>query len=512
VITSNQYASSTRMKAALFLVLVGVASISALPRAIRPHGWEKIVGGEEATPHEFPWIVDMRRGGHYCGGSIISEEWVMTAAHCSTAAPSNYELVAGDHHIGQTEGTEQRRQVVRIIRHPRYGNTNIQYENDIALMKVDTPFQFNQYVQPAPIPDMTFEPTERAVVAGWGALTEGGGSPVVLYKVEVPVVSDTSCAGSYGAGSIADSMICAGEGGKDSCQGDSGGPMMCERNGVNYLCGIVSWGLGCARPGYPGVYTEVSYFDEWAQEAILPPAESNETWVEQREGCGGVLSGSSGYISYKLDQSYNQNERCIWTIKAEDRESVRIRVRTSGLDPLASISVTELDYEGATTTNTHLVGDLDSHVFNGPVIFLTFQSGSGSGSGFDLEFYGTSYGGATGLIHDHLHNNALSGSQNFPVGGGSYSDNAFGTFVVNPSGASQVSLRVTRLDIEGGSCSYDWISVYNYANGRFTNLSGKICGNSPPTTTFVGTEGILVIFFASDSSITQTGFTYEYTS
>jgi len=382
-------------------------------------------------------------------------------------------------------------------------------------MKVEPPFVFNQYVQPARIPDISFLPTERSVVAGWGALTEGGSSPVVLYKVDVPHVSDASCRGSYGQNAIADSMICAGEGGKDSCQGDSGGPMMCERGGVNYLCGIVSWGLGCAREGYPGVYTEVSYFDEWSRDAILPPAETNETWVEQREGCGGVLSGSSGYIAYKVGQAYSPNERCVYTIHADsDRESIRVRVRSSGLGPGASLTVTELDYEGAATTTTTTLSDLENHVFRGPVLFLVFSTGTSLpiGTGFDLDFYGTSYGGATGLNHDHLHNRAASGSQNFPVNGGQYRDNAFGTFIVNPTASRSTALRITRMDIEGGSCTYDWINVYNYANGQFTSLSGRLCGSNPPAATYTGTEGVLIIFFRTDSSITQTGFTYEYSS
>jgi len=381
-------------------------------------------------------------------------------------------------------------------------------------MKVDPPFVFNDYVKPAAVPNMTFSPTARATVAGWGALTEGGSSPVVLYKVDVPVVTDESCRSSYGSSSVADSMICAGEGGKDSCQGDSGGPMMCERDGVNYLCGIVSWGLGCARPGYPGVYTEVSYFDEWAADAIVPPQETNETWVEQTEGCGGVLVGSSGYISYKLGEAYNANERCLWTIRSDsDRESIRIKVRNSGLDSGAVLIVTEVDFEDATTSRTIAIEDLESHVFNGPAVFVTFVAGGfAAGTGFDLEFYGTSYGGSTGLNHDNLFNGGASGTQSFPVGGGSYQDNAFGTFVVNPAGARSTSLIVTRLDIEGGSCAYDWIRVFSFSDGQWSPVSEKLCGNSPPGSPYTGPEGLLVVFFKTDSSITQTGFSYSWTS
>ena len=98
-----------------------------------------------------------------------------------------------------------------------------------------------------------------------GTTTEGGPCPDVLQKVAVPIVADDECRAAYGEGDILDSMICAGveAGGVDSCQGDSGGPMVCD--GGSYLCGIVSWGYGCARPGIPGVYTEVSYFVDWVQ-------------------------------------------------------------------------------------------------------------------------------------------------------------------------------------------------------------------------------------------------------
>lgn len=98
--------------------------------------------------------------------------------------------------------------------------------------------------------------------------------------MEVPVVSDTDCRVSYGVTDIADHMICAGlpEGGKDACQGDSGGPLFA--NGTQY--GIVSWGYGCARPDYPGVYTEVAYFVDWIYDHLQMP------WGKGSEGIGGL--------------------------------------------------------------------------------------------------------------------------------------------------------------------------------------------------------------------------------
>merc|ERR1711974_280318 len=105
-------------------------------------------------------------------------------------------------------------------------------------------------------------------VSGWGTTSEGGSLARILQKVDVPVVSDKSCRKSYSTSQIADSMICAGfeQGGKDSCQGDSGGPFMCG----NQLSGVVSWGYGCAEAGYPGVYTQTSYFVDWVNSTCKP--------------------------------------------------------------------------------------------------------------------------------------------------------------------------------------------------------------------------------------------------
>jgi len=236
--------------------VLGVAAISAIP-AVRKVFPERIVGGSQATRGEFPWIVQIKRGGHYCGGSIVNNNWIVTAAHCAVASVSGYQIVAGEHNLSQNEGSEQTRSVSSITRHPNYNSNTL--ANDIAVMRVNSPFTFNANVQPANIPNAGFTPATNVVAAGWGTLTEGGSLPNVLMKVTVPMVSLASCRASYGSGSILNGMICAGTGGRDSCQGDSGGPL---HSGTT-LAGIVSWGSGCARPNYPGVYTETAYFAAW---------------------------------------------------------------------------------------------------------------------------------------------------------------------------------------------------------------------------------------------------------
>jgi len=227
-----------------------------------------IIGGVEAQKGEFPWMVDIRRPSHICGASIVNSEWVVTAAHCTQGGVVGYTVVAGDHDITDNEGTEQTRTIERIVNHPSYSPST--FENDISLMKVSQPFNLNQRVQPVALPSSHFIPTVNTTTAGWGRTSEGGSSSSALLKVDVPYVDDATCNQAY-SGRIKDSMICAGvlgEGGKDACQGDSGGPLMCNTGSTNFLCGIVSWGTGCARPNYPGVYTEVTYFSEWVNSVI----------------------------------------------------------------------------------------------------------------------------------------------------------------------------------------------------------------------------------------------------
>ena len=174
-----------------------------------------------------------------------------------------FQIVAGEHNQDVDEGNEQEIVLSKIIQHEDYNGFTV--SNDVSVLKLSKPLTFNKYVQAIPLPEPGHAASGECIVSGWGTTSEGGSTPDVLMHVKVPIVSDAECRDAYGQSEIEDSMLCAGvpEGGKDSCQGDSGGPLACEDTGSRYLAGVVSWGYGCARPNYPGVYTEVSYFVDW---------------------------------------------------------------------------------------------------------------------------------------------------------------------------------------------------------------------------------------------------------
>merc|ERR1711892_1641930 len=230
----------------------------------------KIVGGEEAAPHSIPWQVSLRRssdGSHFCGGSVIGPNHVVSAAHCTVIwdSPSEVIVVAGEHDRSVDEGTEHTVSVTKLTVHESYGSPK-NFENDIAIWELGEPLEMNDYVAPVPLPEPMKQSEGDCTVSGWGTLHSGdSGLPQKLIKVDVPIVDDERCKIEYPF-SIVESMICAGQHGKDSCQGDSGGPMVCYNgDGSVYLGGVVSWGIGCGGYYHPGVYTEVSYFTEWIQ-------------------------------------------------------------------------------------------------------------------------------------------------------------------------------------------------------------------------------------------------------
>ncbi|OXA61680.1 trypsin-1 [Folsomia candida] len=227
----------------------------------------RIVGGIETKRNEYPFIVSLFRGqqlnGHFCGGSIIDTYWVVTAAHCVTRP--DFKLTAGEHDLRKFEGTEQTVSAVKIVQHPEYNKAT--FENDIALVKVFPPFNYTEFIKNFQLPSIHFIAAGNVTTAGWGVLEEGSTqvSPV-LRKVTVSVFPNIDCSKTYGKDFHTEKMICAADknGGKDACQGDSGGALLCDdvRFG-DTLCGVVSFGFGCARQEFAGVYTKMSYYVDW---------------------------------------------------------------------------------------------------------------------------------------------------------------------------------------------------------------------------------------------------------
>lgn len=245
-------------------------------RRYDPEGM-RIVGGTEARPHSHPWIVSMQQyKSHFCGGSLINtgsskqSDIVVTAAHCVYDGVSiSLKVAAGAHDLDNPAAGQQVAEVKEVKYHPAYDPDTTMH--DIAILKLKTPIKFSDTVQPVCLPnaDEKVADNTQATVAGWGLTREGGqDTSQILMQVGVPTIKSSDCATMYKKARIdidESAMICAGykEGGKDSCQGDSGGPFVVKNGDAYTLQGVVSFGVGCARPGMPGVYSRVANYRSW---------------------------------------------------------------------------------------------------------------------------------------------------------------------------------------------------------------------------------------------------------
>ncbi|KAL5019244.1 hypothetical protein ScPMuIL_004966 [Solemya velum] len=247
--------------------------------------FQKIIGGQTAGNGMFPWQVGVRKrlgfetedgtqfAIHWCGGTVLSEFWILSVAHCYKSLSKSDILVrTGDLNNKVIEDYEEEFELDQLIMHESYDDDD--YDFDIALLKVKPKdghgIRFNDYVQPACLPDETTEYGDgtQCLVSGWGRTAHG--YPNLLKKAEVPIIPADDCQSMY-KGQLSPRMFCAGikEGGIDTCSGDSGGPFVCNINGKFTVLGATSWGRGCALPNAPGVYAHVRQLLPWIKDNLF---------------------------------------------------------------------------------------------------------------------------------------------------------------------------------------------------------------------------------------------------
>merc|ERR1712088_431569 len=246
----------------------------------------RIVGGQEVEVNEWPWQAGMVWSGSssvFCGATVISDEWILTASHCvDGTAASEIQMLLGEHDYWDSD-EPVRMDISEIIMHPDYNSNTV--DQDFALLRMANPIDWaaNPNTRPACLPEYTAGDYDQwmSTVTGWGTTSSGGPTSNVLLEVDVKVISNSECNAAYGG--ITSNMLCAadasGNGGSDACQGDSGGPLVacgmdgnCGTNpGQNYeLIGVVSFGIGCAEKDFPGVYARTTAALDWIYTNAMP--------------------------------------------------------------------------------------------------------------------------------------------------------------------------------------------------------------------------------------------------
>ncbi|XP_053982342.1 trypsin-1-like [Hylaeus volcanicus] len=271
------------LKTIVFFALLAVVTATQPHRSvIIPLFDSRVVGGSEAKVGQFPWQVSLQWGwlfgqSHFCGGSILNNQWIVTAGHCVLAVPNYGDFVVkvGKHNLKKTEDTEQTIKVAKSFVHEKYSGNVAPY--DIALLKLEKPLVLSKAVKAISLPESGSTPAGTSVLSGWGSTsrTNTAQMPDALQYVDLPLIDLATCKKAVedltGPSPLHETNVCTGPltGGYSACSGDSGGPLILNRNGKAELIGIVSWGIvPCGTVGAPSVYTRTSAFNGWMKDIM----------------------------------------------------------------------------------------------------------------------------------------------------------------------------------------------------------------------------------------------------
>ncbi|XP_031594200.1 ovochymase-2 isoform X4 [Oreochromis aureus] len=458
----------------------------------------RVVGGTEAMYGSHPWLVSLQnRGSHFCGGSILSDRWIMTAAHCFTSLSKEFligvRVIVGEFDQRVHDEEEQVFLVKSVSVHEKY-NPALPMNYDIALIELNQRIQMGARVQPIclPLPNENILPQTTCMTAGWGRIKERGRLPVVLREVHLDLVDGAKC--KYVLQTLKGSMmnqrlirpqpsmtvLCAGPetGGRDACQGDSGGPLVCPARSEGHhwvALGVTSWGKGCGRSwgnnssrppskrGSPGIFTDVRLLLPWIKRKLREAEHQQQTTVSSRL-CSvrdGPVSDINGVIKNPRlhGDRYDNNQLCLWSISVPPGYSILLEF---DLFDLENDSYCRYDR-------------------------LTVSIGSHRPVGC----------GTLVLVEDK----ASIHSPNHPQ---AYSNDCVLRWVIHAPLGHVVKLEFTDFDLEESErCLYDSLTVLGDVEG--TEEIALLCGGSipPPVLSYNST---MVLQFTSDSSITHRGF------